>query len=254
MTTPPPASDGNLGREVGTAALSQVLRDRLEACPTAALSSQMRKHGLDTVSIDGVRALREGSRFVGTARTLRYLPYRADVFADHGGAGNAQKRLFDAVGPGEVIVIEARGLAASGTLGDILALRAHARGAAGIVTDGGVRDVEAVAAAGIPVFAAGAHPAVLGRLHVPWEHDVAVACGGATVLPGDVVVGDADGVVVVPRQIVEQVVEEALAQEAHDAWIAARVAEGHALDGLFPMNAEWRERYERDITQGASDA
>jgi 5-oxopent-3-ene-1,2,5-tricarboxylate decarboxylase/2-hydroxyhepta-2,4-diene-1,7-dioate isomerase len=142
-----------------------------------------------------------------------------------------------------VIVIEARGEAGSGTLGDILAIRAHARGAAGIVTDGGVRDADAVTAVGIPVYSAGAHPAVLGRKHVPWDHDVTIACGGTTVQPGDVIVGDRDGVIVIPPGLVEEVVDAALAQEDEDAWIAARVAEGNPVDGLFPMNAEWRARY-----------
>ncbi len=226
--------------------LTPALRTVLASTPTAGLSAQLRKRGLDNVTIDGVRPLRPGTRIVGTARTLRFVPNREDLFASHGGGYNAQKRAFDAVGEGEVIVIEARGETGSGTLGDVLAIRARARGAAGIVTDGGVRDAVAVADVGIGVFAAGHHPAVLGRRHVPWDIDVTIACGGTTVQPGDVVVGDDDGVVVIPPALVAEVAEAALAQEAEDAWIAARVAEGHAVDGLFPMNATWRERYEAE--------
>ena len=147
-------------------------------------------------------------------------------------------------------MIEARGEAGSGTLGDILAIRAHARGAAGIVTDGGVRDAAAVAAVGIPVYSSGAHPAVLGRKHVPWDADVTIACGGTTVQPGDIIVGDADGVVVIPPRIAAEIVDAALAQEDEDAWIADRVAEGHPVDGLFPMNAEWRAKYALRQAQG----
>ncbi|WP_163634325.1 fumarylacetoacetate hydrolase family protein [Microbacterium sp. B35-04] len=233
-----------------TTGISAALRAKLEAVPVAGLSAQLRKRGLNNVHIDGVRPLRAAdspdreSKLVGTARTLRFVPNREDLFASHGGGYNAQKRVFDAVGDGEVVVIEARGDAGSGTLGDILAIRAHARGAAGIVTDGGVRDAAAVAAVGIPVYSSGAHPAVLGRKHVPWDADLTIACGGTTVQPGDVIVGDADGVVVIPPDIVEEVVDAALAQEDEDAWIAERVAEGHPVDGLFPMNAEWRARFE----------
>lgn len=212
--------------------------------PVAGLSAQLRKRGLDNVHIDGVRPLHPEAKLVGTARTLRFVPNREDLFASHGGGYNAQKRVFDAVGDGEVVVIEARGEAGSGTLGDILAIRAHARGAAGIVTDGGVRDAAAVAAVGIPVYSCGAHPAVLGRKHVPWDGDVTIACGGATVQPGDVIVGDADGVVVIPPAIAEEIADAALAQEDEDGWIADRVAEGHPVDGLFPMNAEWRAEYD----------
>ncbi|MDU0366132.1 fumarylacetoacetate hydrolase family protein [Microbacterium sp. KSW4-17] len=229
--------------------LSPTLRGKLERVPVAALSGQLRKRGLNDVTIDGVHALTPGSRFVGTARTLRFVPHREDLFASHGGGQNAQKRAFDAVGEGEVIVIEARGETGSGTLGDILAIRAHARGAAAIVTDGGVRDAEAVAAVGIPVFTAGPHPAVLGRRHVPWETDVAVGCGGTTVEPGDILVGDGDGVIVIPPAIAEEVVDAALAQETEDAWIAEQVASGHPIEGLFPMNAEWRARYESEATR-----
>jgi len=232
----PPAS----GR---TPVLDDDLRSKLERTPVAGLSQQLRKRGLNNVTIDGVRPLTPGTKIVGTARTLRFVPNREDLFASHGGGYNAQKRTFDAVGEGEVIVIEARGEAGSGTLGDILAIRAHARGAAGIVTDGGVRDADAVASVGIPVFSNGAHPAVLGRKHVPWDSDVTIGCGGTTVQPGDIIVGDADGVIVLPPALAEEVVDAALAQEEEDAWIAQQVAAGHPVDGLFPMNAEWRARY-----------
>lgn len=226
--------------------LTPRLREKLERVPVAGLSQQLRKRGLDNVTIDGVRPLHPSQKLVGTAKTLRFVPGREDLFASHGGGYNAQKRTFDAVGEGEVIVIEARGEAGSGTLGDILAIRAQARGAAGIVTDGGVRDVDAVTAVGIPVYTVGAHPAVLGRKHVPWDHDVTIACGGTTVQPGDVIVGDADGVIVIPPALAEEVADAALAQEVEDAWVAARVSEGHPVDGLFPMNARWRARYDAE--------
>ena len=227
-------------------ALTSELRAKLERVPVAGLSAQLRRRGLDNVSIDGVRPLHPGAKLVGTARTLRFVPNREDLFESHGGGYNAQKRAFDAVEAGEVLVIEARGEKGSGTLGDVLAIRAHARGAAGIVTDGGVRDLDAVTAVGIPVYTAGGHPAVLGRRHVPWDADLTIACGGTTVQPGDIVVGDADGVIVIPPALAEEVVDAALAQEEEDAWIAARVAEGHPVDGLFPMNAQWRARYETE--------
>jgi len=224
--------------------LTPELRDKLHRAPVAGLSAQLRKRGLDEVSIDGVRALPGAGKLVGTARTLRFVPRREDLFAQRGGGYNAQKRVFDTVGEGEVVVIEARGETGSGTLGDILALRAVARGAAGVVTDGGVRDADAVTATGLPVYSAGAHPAVLGRRHVPWDADLAIACGGATVVPGDVIVGDGDGVIVIPPALVEEVVDAALAQEDEDAWIADQVRAGHPVEGLFPPNPEWRARYD----------
>ncbi|MCK3769625.1 fumarylacetoacetate hydrolase family protein [Microbacterium aerolatum] len=232
------------GLEPATTGLSPDLRAKLEQAPTAGLSAQLRKRGHHSCFIDGVAANIPGTKIVGTARTLRFIPAREDLFKSHGGGYNAQKRLFDAVGDGEVIVIEARGDATTGTLGDILALRAKARGAAGVVSDGGVRDFDEVVRIGLPVFSQGAHPSVLGRKHVPWELDVTIGCGGAAVQPGDIIVGDGDGVIVIPPALVEEVVDAALAQEDEDAWIAAQVEAGHPVDGLFPMNAEWRAKYE----------
>ncbi|MFT4041527.1 MAG: fumarylacetoacetate hydrolase family protein [Gordonia sp. (in: high G+C Gram-positive bacteria)] len=225
------------------AVVTTELLDKLARVPVAALSGQLRKRGLNNVSIDGVSAQTSGSKIVGRAKTLRFVPHREDLFESHGGGYNAQKRAFDTVGPGEVIVIEARGEKGSGTLGDILAIRAKTRGAAGVVTDGGVRDYAAVADTGLPVFAAGPHPAVLGRKHVPWDYDVTIACGGTTVQPGDIIVGDDDGVIVIPPAIADDVADAAIAQEEQDAWIAAQVAAGNPVDGLFPPNAEWTAKY-----------
>lgn len=228
----------------GGPTLSAELRAKLERIPVAGLSAQLRKRGLNNVTIDGVRPMHPGTKIVGTAKTLRFVPGREDLFQSHGGGYNAQKRAFDSVGEGEILVIEARGEAGSGTLGDILALRAKARGAAGIITDGGVRDYDTVAGIGIPVYSAGAHPAVLGRKHVPWDHDVTIGCGGTTVQPGDILVGDSDGVIVIPPALAEEVADAALAQEDEDAYVAEQVAAGHPVDGLFPMNAEWKARYD----------
>jgi 2-keto-4-pentenoate hydratase/2-oxohepta-3-ene-1,7-dioic acid hydratase in catechol pathway/regulator of RNase E activity RraA len=229
--------------------LTDDLRARLASVATATLSSQLRKRGLNNVSIDGLTSTHPESKVIGTARTLRFVPNREDLFARHGGGYNAQKRAFDSVGAGEVLVIEARGERGSGTVGDVLALRAQVNGAAGIVTDGGVRDLAVVAALDIPTYSAGPHPAVLGRKHVPWDTDLTISCGGATVQPGDVIVGDADGLLVIPPALVEEVVADAIEQEREEEFIAEMVAAGERVDGLFPMNAAWKERYAAWLTQ-----
>ncbi|WP_219413801.1 fumarylacetoacetate hydrolase family protein [Pseudonocardia nigra] len=232
--TPPAAPPG----------LSDELRERLHRVAVATLSVQLRKRGFDDASIDGVRALVPGRRLVGPARTLRYVPFRPDLFASHGGGYNAQKRAVDSLREGEVLVMEARRDPTAGTLGDILALRAKVRGAAGVITDGAARDAVAVAAIDLPVYTSGQHPAVLGRRHVPWETDVTIACGGATVQVGDVIVADDDGAVVIPPGLVEEVLAAAEQQEREETWIAARVAEGAGLKGLYPLAGTWRERYD----------
>ncbi|WP_406691233.1 fumarylacetoacetate hydrolase family protein [Saccharopolyspora sp. ID03-671] len=229
--------------------LTEEMRAKLEKVAVATLSAQLRKRGYDQLSIDGVRTNKPGSKLIGRARTLRFVPAREDLFRSHGGGYNAQKRTFDSLGPGDVLVVEARGERGSGTVGDILALRAQVRGATGIVTDGGVRDHTAVAELEIPTFSNGPHPAVLGRKHVPWDNDITVACGGATVQPGDVIVGDDDGVLVIPPALLGDVLDAAIEQEAEEEWIAARVAEGAAVDGLYPLTGEWRRRYDAERAQ-----
>lgn len=199
------------------------------------------------MSIDGVHPTHPGEKMIGRARTLRFIPYREDLFESHGGGFNAQKRAFDTLNPGDVLVIEARGVAGTGTVGDILALRAQVRGAAGIVTDGGIRDIAAVTALDIPAYSQGAHPAVLGRRHVPWDVDLTIACGGAAVQPGDVIVGDDDGVLVIPPRYVDEVVEAAIAQEREEEFVVRQVLNGEKVDGLYPMNAAWKKRYEEEI-------
>ncbi|MQA13624.1 MAG: fumarylacetoacetate hydrolase family protein [Pseudonocardiaceae bacterium] len=217
---------------------------QLSRVGVATLAAQLRRHGLDAVSIDGVHPARGGSRFVGVARTLRYLPLREDLFTERGGGFNPQKQAVETVGPGEVLVMEARGDTTAGTIGDILALRAQVRGAAAIVTDGGLRDVAAVGELDIPVFHGGAHPAVLGRRHVPWEIDVAIGCGGALVQPGDVLAGDDDGVVVIPAALAADVAAAAVEQERQERFVAEQVRTGHAITTLYPFGAQWKARYQ----------
>ncbi|UVI36904.1 fumarylacetoacetate hydrolase family protein [Brevibacterium spongiae] len=239
---PPEDTAGDTAADAESA-LGEDLVAKLTEAPTAGLSAQLRSRGLNNVVIEGVAPLKLGSKIVGTAKTLRFVPNREDLFKSHGGGYNAQKQAFDSIRPGEVIVIEARGESGSGTLGDILALRAKSLGAAGVVTDGGVRDSAEVAGI-LPVFATAKNPAVLGRRHVPWESDVAVACGNATVLPGDVIVADDDGAIVIPRDLVDEVVDAALAKETEDGWVAEQVAAGNPIDGLFPPKGEWKAKFE----------
>ncbi|MFJ6893230.1 fumarylacetoacetate hydrolase family protein [Streptomyces hokutonensis] len=226
--------------------LDKQLADGLRSVAVATLSSQLRaKHALPHMSIDGVRPTRPGQTMVGVAHTLRYLPLREDLFKKYGAGMNAQKRAIEELRPGHVLVMDARRDTSAGTLGDILALRALKRGAAGVVTDGGLRDSATVAALDLPVYHGGAHPSVLGRRHVPWDSGVPVACGGALVQPGDLLVGDADGVVVVPPELAAQLVADSREQELQERFITEQVAAGQSVDGLYPLGPNWREPYER---------
>lgn len=237
---------------VAASVLTPELKAKLESVATATLSSQLRKRGLNNVSIDGLQATRPDRKVVGLARTLRYVPNREDLFKTHGGGFNAQKRAIDSVNEGEILVMEARGEKGTGTVGDILALRAQVRGAAAIITDGGVRDYSAVADLEMPTYFANPHPAVLGRRHIPWDTDITIACGGATVQPGDIIVADSDGILVIPPAIAEELVDDCIQQEKEETFIFQMVQEGNSVDGLYPMNKEWQARFQEwQSRQGA---
>ena len=227
---------------------AEVLR-AVSRVSTATLSSQLRKRGFNSVTLDRLHATRPGTKMVGFARTLRYVPFREDLFAQYGGTLrggglNAHKRAVEQVRPGEVLVIEARGDPTAGTVGDILALRAQVRGAAGIVTDGAIRDSQALHAMDLPVYFGATHPAVLGRRHVPWEVNGVIACAGVTVTPGDIIAGDGDGVIVIPAHLALEVAQDAAEQELQEEFAAELVAKGESVDGLYPLGKRWQPAYE----------
>src|SRR5260370_40167606 len=144
----------------------------LRRVSTATLASLLRKRGLNGLTLDGLRSTRPDKPMAGYARTVRYLPLREDLLDKYAGM-NAQKRAIEAIRPGEVLVIEARGHPTAGTIGDILGLRAQVLAAPGIVTAGAFRASAALPRLQIPAYHAAVHPAVLGRRHVPSHRDVA---------------------------------------------------------------------------------
>ncbi len=181
---------------------------------------------------------------VGRARTLRYVALREDVQPQYAGGINAQKRIVEATQPGDVLVIEARGETGAATIGDIFATRLFSLGGRGVVTDGALRDTPAIADIGEPVYHRASHGATLGRVHMPFSTDEPITCAGVFVVPGDVVVGDGEGVVVIPAALVEDVVKDALAQEDREAFALERVTAGESTIGLFPLSPERTPEFE----------
>jgi 5-oxopent-3-ene-1,2,5-tricarboxylate decarboxylase/2-hydroxyhepta-2,4-diene-1,7-dioate isomerase len=224
--------------------LTDELRELLRAVATATLTAQLQQRGLRNTFLSGLRPLLPGQRLVGRARTLRYVALREDVLDDYGSGLNAQRRAAEATEPGDVLVIEARDVADAGTVGDIYAMRSYALGGVGIVTDGALRDTGAIAALGRPVYHRASHGATWGRRHMPFSNDEPITCAGVFVIPGDVIVGDDDGVVVVPMALVDEVARAAAAQEEREEFAAERVRAGESTVGLFPLSAERHPDFE----------
>ncbi len=230
--------------------LSDTARTALNSVSTATLTVQLRRRGIANTFVRGLRPTRPGTWKLGYARTLRYVPLREDVRDADRAELNAQKRAVESLGPDDVLVMDARENPGAGTIGDILAARAMALGATGIVTDGGLRDSPAVAELAIPTYYQAPHAAVLGLVHFPLETDVPIACGGTLVFPGDVIVGDAEGVVVLPAALAEEVAADALEQERRETWALERVLAGETIRGIYPLSPERRPDYEDWLARG----
>jgi regulator of RNase E activity RraA len=239
---------GRLGEisRMGDLDLGTEAREILRGVSTATLTTVLLKKGLRNVWIRGAGALRPGGpRVVGPAFTLRFVPAREDLATPASWASPVSTRAaIEAMPVGAVAVADAMGVRDAGIFGDILCARMAKRGAAGLVTDGAVRDLDGVLATGLPVWSAGvaAPPSVAGLTFVGWQETI--GCGGVAVVPGDIVVADRDGAVVVPQALLDEVLAEAVEQERMEAWIVAEVERGERLPGLYPMSAETRARYE----------
>jgi 5-oxopent-3-ene-1,2,5-tricarboxylate decarboxylase / 2-hydroxyhepta-2,4-diene-1,7-dioate isomerase len=219
-------------------------RRRLESVTTATLAAVLQKRGVRTTFLTGLMPLKPGPRMVGLARTVRFLPIREDLLDTYAPRLNAQRAAIESLQRGEVLVIDARNEIAAGTIGDIFAVRAMQLGAVGIVTDGAVRDAAALRRLGIAVYQRASHGATFRRLHMPVDQQVPIACAGVTVVPGDVMVGDEDGVVVVPAALAHDVAAEAEQQELEEAWGMERVVCGESTDGAFPITPARRPEFE----------
>jgi 5-oxopent-3-ene-1,2,5-tricarboxylate decarboxylase/2-hydroxyhepta-2,4-diene-1,7-dioate isomerase len=224
--------------------LTDELRVRLNRVSTATLTHQLQRRGIRNTFLSGVRPLNEGQRMLGYAHTLRYVPLREDLQSQLSSGQNAQRGAIEGLAVEEVLVIEARGEPDAGTIGDIFVSRAITLGAAGVVTDGALRDTPAIQTLGLPVYHRASHGATFARLHMPLDHQIPIACAGVTVMPGDIVVGDGEGVVVVPVALAEEVAADAVHQELEEEWALGRVAAGESTIGVFPIAPDRRAEFD----------
>jgi regulator of RNase E activity RraA len=218
----------------------------LAGITTATLTTVLLKKGLRNVYLRGTKPLRPGqARVAGRAFTLRFIPAREDQATPESWAKPISTRTaIEAMPPGCVVIVDARGVTDAGIFGDILCARMQRRGVAALVTDGVMRDVEGVRDTQLPIWCAGAAapPSVAGLTFVNWQEPI--GCGGVAVFPDDVVVADQDGAVVIPAALVAEVTGIAVEQERLEAWIMEQVAKGAPLPGLYPPNAETKARYD----------
>ena len=226
--------------------LDDVAIATLEGVTTATLTTILLKKGLRNIWVRGAMPLRNGQeRVVGPAFTFRFVPAREDLATPASWSSPISTRAaIEAMPEGAFAVIDAMGVPDAGVFGDILCARMIQRKAAGLVTDGVIRDLSGVLDTGLPVWCRGASapPSVAGLTFVGWQETI--GCGGVCVIPGDTIVADRDGAVVIPAAFLGEVLEEAVEQERMEGWIVSEVERGEKLPGLYPMNEETKARYQ----------
>jgi regulator of RNase E activity RraA len=189
-------------------------------------------------------------KMAGPAFTLRYIPMREDLDVEPmDNLKDVQRVGIEQLQQGAVFVIDARGDTRAGTMGSILAARLQMRGSVGIVTDGAYRDTPAIVASGLPCYAAAMNAHTNKTIHYPSEIQVPVACGGVAVLPGDIIVGDEEGVVVVPAHLAAETAQAAVEMELKEQFLLEKIRGGASIVGTYPPGEEtvaeyarWKER------------
>lgn len=221
--------------------LTAQTRDKLRAVSTATLATALYKRGLRQQMIQGVQPLSPlAHSIVGEAFTLRYMPAREDlnqlaVFRER---GHPQRKAVEECPPGAVMVMDSRKDPRAASAGGILVTRLMTRGVAGVVTDGGFRDSAEIASLGFPAFHARPSAPTNLTLHQAIDINVPIGCGDAPVFPGDVVVGDADGVIVLPAHLADELADEAMDMTAYEDFVTERVRGGQSILGLYPATDE----------------
>lgn len=210
------------------------------------ISGQLAKRGLRRMFMTNVRPIRNDLTIVGPAFTLRYIPAREDITIPQytSDPKTPQRRTVEIAPPGSVVVMDCRREVWAAGLGGILSRRMQRRGVEGVVLDGGLRDFEEVEASGFPVFCCGPAAPPNNVLHHPVDFDVPIACGAVPVFPGDIICGNREGVVVIPRYLAEEIARDALEQEDREVFLLEKVDKGASIVGVYPPSEETLAEYE----------
>lgn len=222
-------------------ALTAATRDKLRTISTATVATALFKRGFRTQFVQNVHPLSADQPvLVGEAFTLRYMPAREDlnqlsVFRDR---SHPQRKAVEDCPPGAVLVMDSRKDARAASAGSILVTRLMKRGVAGVVTDGGFRDAAEIAKLGYPAYHQRPSAPTNLTLHQAIDINVPIGCGDAPVFPGDVILGDGDGVIVIPAHLADEVAEEASEMTAYEDFVTERVQAGQGIFGLYPATDE----------------
>jgi regulator of RNase E activity RraA len=228
-------------------------RSKLKQVSTASIATALYKRGLRSQFVQGVSPVApKAESMVGQAFTWRYIVAREDrnpitVFRN---PNHPQRVAMETCPPGWVLIMDARKDARAATAGSVLLTRLALRGAAGVVSDGGFRDVEGIGKIDMPCYCAKPSAPTNLTLHEAIDIGLPISCGDAPVFPGDVLVGDGDGVIVLPAHLADEIAEECLGMESYEDFVIEEVRAGASIIGLYPCTKdenqqkyeEWRKR------------
>ncbi len=225
--------------------LTDEAKEKLEKVSTATLTSQLISHGFRNTFLNGVVALKPNSRMVGYAVTVRFVPAREDMPAKVSDLSvNPQRLAVESIGSDDVLVMDAFGETRGAVFGDVFAHRLVALGAAGFVTDGAVRDTPSCEEIDLPIYLR-AKQATRSNVHLhPADWNVTIGCGGVLIEPGDVIVGDDEGVVAIPVQVAESVAHAGYAQEIREMYVIEMVQAGRSTVGIYPADEATKAEFE----------
>lgn len=233
--------------------LDPSVREKLLKVGSANVANVLLARGFRNVVLLGVMPLaKDQPQLVGPAYTLRFIPAREDLdgMVNYGRADNKHRRAIEECPSGAVLVIDAGGSLAASSMGDMMAARLKYRGVSGVITDGGYRDSAAIEATGLPCYQVrNAPPATPIALH-PAALNEPVGCAGVAIYPGDILVGDSDGVAVIPQHLAREVADEALAAVLYEEFAALHLQRGRSIFEVFPMTPGSRREYELWVTAG----
>src|SRR4051794_452319 len=230
--------------------------ETLRKVSTSTIATQLYKRGFRQPQLLGVTPLSEiADGFVGEAFTMRFIPMREDVDGlDPYRSGNTlQWEAFEALQPGQVLVVDSYRTATAASGGDMLMTRAWKRGAAAVVTDGGLRDGHVLAKLPFPTYASQVTITTRAAQHHVADLNVPIGCAGVAVYPGDVLVGDRDGVLVIPRHLVAEIAEQGYEQEQLEAYVSTKIHAGEPLWGNYPPGEELKAEYKASLAAGDQD-
>jgi len=240
-------------------AVPQEVIDRLKAISSGSLTTELFRRGLRQCFLVGLKALNpNAAKFAGEAFTMRFIPAREDIdtyatLTPYPNPDNLQWEAVEQIGAGQVLVIDSRGDISSASAGNVLLTRMMVKGVAGIVTDGAFRDGQEIAAMPFPAYARDVVASTRLSTHHAADLNVPVSCAGVAVYPGDILVGDGDGVTVVPRRLAAEIADAGEKRDILEGYLVKRIASGEGLYGVYPPTPQTRADFEAWQKAGARE-